>query len=81
MSTLRKRDVEEMMARYDHDPLGALSAALRVVLATPTANWTELLAAAGFTERRRRTLEALEPQALDELLTELNELRGLTTVP
>ncbi|MEY4339395.1 MAG: hypothetical protein RLZ14_1245 [Actinomycetota bacterium] len=81
MSTLRKRDVEEMMARYDHDPVGALSAALRVVLQQPHADWSELLSAAGFTDRRRRSLDALEPQALDELLAELNELRGLTTVP
>lgn len=81
MTALRKRDVEEMMARYEHDPLAALTAALRTVLDQPNAEWPVLLMAAGFTDRRRRLLEQLEPTALDELLTELNELRGLTTVP
>lgn len=81
MTALRKRDVEEMMMRYGHDPVAALTAALRVVLDGPHADWPTLLASAGFTDRRRRRLEALESDALDELLTELNELRGLTTVP
>ena len=81
MTTLRKRDVEAMMTRYEYDPLAALTDALRVVLDLPQADWPALLDAAGFTTHRRRRLEQLDQRAFDELLTELNELRGLTTVP
>jgi len=79
MTLLRKRDVEAMMARYDHDPVVALTEALRMVLDQPNADWSQLLHAAGFSDRRRRSLEQLDPDALDELLTELNELRTVMT--
>ena len=79
MTLLRKRDVEELMARYDHDPVVALTAALRIALDQPNADWSQLLLAAGFSDRRRRSLEQLDPDALDELLTELNELRTVMT--
>ncbi len=60
MTLLRKRDVEELMARYEHDPLAALTTALRTVLDQPNADWGVLLLAAGFSERRRRNLELLD---------------------
>ena len=53
MTLLRKRDVEELMARYDHDPVVALTAALRIALDQPNADWSQLLHAAGFGDRRR----------------------------
>jgi hypothetical protein len=79
MTLLRKREVEEMMARYDHDPVVALTAALRIALDQPNADWSQLLLAAGFSDRRRWSLEQLDSDALDELLTELNELRTVMT--
>jgi hypothetical protein len=74
---LRKRDVEELFASYDIDPIGALTAALRRVLDRPDGSWTELLVAAPFSNERRGALECAEQSALDALAAELNELRQL----
>lgn len=78
MTALRKADVERLFAAYDHDPVGALTAALRVTLDRPDLDWTALVKLAGFTCARRIRLQAAETAALDELLTELNELRALS---
>lgn len=78
MSPLRKREVEQMWQRYDTDPVGALSDALRRVLDTDEADWTALVKRAGFTCARRILLQARDQAALDELARELNELRSLS---
>lgn len=78
MSSLRKRDVEALWQRYDTDPVGALSEALRRVLDTDEDDWTTLVKAAGFTCARRILLQARDQTALDELARELNELRRLS---
>ena len=75
MSRLRKADVERMLATYDDDPVAALTTALQITLDLPGEHWTTLVKAAGFTCARRIRLEAREPDALDELLRDLNELR------
>ena len=74
---LSKRDVEALRREYDRDPIGALSAALRIVLRRPDADWEELVGASGLGARSRRALAARETSALDEMLTELNEHREL----
>jgi hypothetical protein len=78
MTALRKADVERLLATYDDDPVAALAAALRVTLDAPDLDWTALVKRAGFTCARRIRLQAAETAALDELLTELNELRALS---
>lgn len=78
MSSLRKRDVEALWQRYDTDPVGALSEALRRVLDTDEDDWTALVKSAGFTCARRILLQARDQTALDELARELNELRRLS---
>lgn len=78
MSSLRKRDVEALWQRYDTDPVGALSEALRRVLDTDEDDWTTLVKSAGFTCARRILLQARDQTALDELARELNELRQLS---
>ena len=75
MTRLKKVDVELLMARYDTDPVAALTAALRVTLDRPDGEWTALLKAAGFSCARRIRLQGNDPVALDELAAELNELR------
>ena len=77
MTALRKRDVELLLDRYDTDPVAALTDALRVALDRPDLEFTALVKLAGFSCARRIRLQAQEPAALDELLTELNELRTL----
>jgi hypothetical protein len=72
---LRKRDVERLLSAYDEHPLASLSEALRIVLDQPRADWSELLAAAPLEEDRRQRLLAQDPEALDDLAAELNELR------
>jgi hypothetical protein len=78
---LTKRDVEHLLAAFDHDPVAALADALRRVLDQPSLDWPELLACAA--ERRlltggeRDALLGGDLGALDQLAGELNELRGL----
>ena len=74
---LRKRDVEALLDRFDDDPVGALTVALRRVLGRPEASWLELLEAAPLSPERRRALAAADEDALDALARELNELRTL----
>lgn len=77
MTALKKRDVELLLDRYDTDPVAALTEALRVALDRPDLDFTALVKLAGFSCARRIRLQAQEPAALDELLTELNERRAL----
>ena len=79
MTALRKRDVELLLDRYDTEPVAALTDALRVTLDRPDLDFTALVKLAGFSCARRIRLQAQEPAALDELLTELNELRTLSS--
>ena len=76
-AVLRKRDVEALLDRFDDDPVGALTIALRRVLGRPEATWSELLAAAPLSPDRRQALAAGDQDALDALARELNELRTL----
>lgn len=81
MARLSKRDVESLMASYDHDAQAALTVALSRVLDLPDATWEELLLAAPFAEARRRALADGDQQALDLLVAELNEMRTLDGLP
>lgn len=78
MARLTKADVVRLVDRYDADPIGALSDALRRVLDTDDhVAWPALLELAPFDTRRRAALAAFDQRALDELLVELNEQRSL----
>ncbi|MBI4882734.1 MAG: hypothetical protein HY826_01615 [Actinobacteria bacterium] len=76
---LNKRHVEALLGNYDAQPIVALTAALRVVLDEPDADWQALIGASGLPAERRQRLLAGEQAALDLLARELNELRGLAT--
>ena len=73
---LKKVDAERLLADYDADPIGALTAAMRIVLDLPEATWPELLAAAPIDAARRERLLAGEESSLDQLAGELNEFRS-----
>lgn len=77
--SLRKRDVETLLADYDGDPVGALAAAMRIVLDMPGEVFPALVRAAAFPAERQQRLLAHDVRALDELARELNELRTLST--
>jgi hypothetical protein len=81
VTALNKRDAERLLATYDDAPVEAVTTALRVVLDRPDLDFTALVKLAGFTCDRRIRLQAQDPTALDELVTELNELRGLSPRP
>jgi len=74
---LTKRNVEALLDRYDIDPIGALTTALRRLLEMPDARWDELLRAGPFTGAERARLGHGDDDALDELVGELNENRDL----
>jgi hypothetical protein len=76
VARLTKRAVERLLAEYDSDPVGALTRALQFALESD-ASWPELVEAATKDVARRRQLLALDVGALDGLVRELNELRGL----
>jgi hypothetical protein len=77
MARLRKSDVEALFDRYDTDPIGALTDALRRVLDRPDGSWQQLLTAAPLDDARRGLLASGDTRALDELARELNEHRML----
>ena len=52
---------------------------MRRVLDRPRATWNELIVAANFDQARAELLRSGDQTALDQLLTELNELRTITT--
>jgi hypothetical protein len=79
---LTKRDVEQLLATYDDDPVGALTVALRRVVAAGNApasrvSWPQLVTLAIDDPERRARLLTRDVDALDELARELNERRGL----
>ena len=78
IARLKKSHVERLLVDYDADPVAALSAALRVVLDMPGADWATLLAAAPLDAARRRLLLDADESSLDQLAAELNERRALT---
>jgi hypothetical protein len=75
VARLRKVDVEALLGAYDADPVGALTAAMRLVREQPEASWEQLVGT--LPEAKRAPLLAREPAALDSLAAELNELRTL----
>jgi hypothetical protein len=75
--TLRKRDVEALLATYDDDPFAALTAALRIVLDRPDADYRTLVATGPFDDERRTRLLVGDVATLDALASELNETRRL----
>lgn len=68
---LGKADVERLMNGYDEDPIGALTAALRIVTGRPHASWETFVALLPDGER----LASLETASLDRLAAEMNETR------
>jgi len=77
IARLKKTQVERLLTDYDADPVAALSAALRIVLAAPDAEWADLLAAAPLDDTRRQLLIDGDEASLDQLAAELNERRDL----
>lgn len=77
MRRLSKRHVEQLMTRYDSDPVGAVESALQHLYDLPATPFAELVAHAPLTDERRRSLLRHDLDALDALATELNENRAL----
>ena len=73
---MRKTDAEQLLADYDTDPVAALTAALRIILDMPGADWVTLIAAAPIDPTRRRLLFDFDETSLDGLASELNERRA-----
>ena len=63
---LTKRNVEALLDRYDIDPIGALTTALRRVLEMPDASWDELLLAGPFTDAQGTPDSLYQLRAVDE---------------
>lgn len=78
---LRKRDVEALLARYDDDPVAALTAALCTLLDDPADTFDALVGTLRDTGNvspdRARALLDRDVEALDQLARDLNETRVL----
>ena len=75
-SLLTKRDVEEMLATYDTQPVVALRNALRKCFGMPHATWATLIELAANQKGEISQLLSLKTDALDNLVRTLNETRG-----
>ena len=75
-SLLTKRDVEEMLATYDTQPVVALRNALRKCFGMSHATWATLIELAAKQTDDISQLLALNTDALDNLVKTLNETRG-----
>ncbi|MFM8867058.1 MAG: SET domain-containing protein [Ilumatobacteraceae bacterium] len=73
---LKKHEVESLMARYDHNPIDALTAALRVVTGHRTGTWEHLVAL--LPRRWHDGLIAADTATMDLLAAELNETRTVS---
>lgn len=78
---LTKAEVVALLESYDAGPIPALTAALASLLDRPGEQWPALVAAAPFSPARRAALLREEPDALDALAAELNEVRRLDPTP
>lgn len=77
MRRLRKSDVEELLDRYDADPIGALTLALSRLLDQPSQGFDALVDHAPLIAADRTLLHRRDVAALDALATRLNEQRSL----
>ena len=77
MRPLSKRDIEELLHEYDSDPVAALLAALRKNLSGEFPDWTAAIHALNVSDSERSHLLAQEISALDALVKQLVEFRGL----
>jgi len=75
-SLLTKRDVEEMLATYDTQPVVALRSALRKCFGLPQATWSTLIELVAKQPGEINQLLSLNTDALDNLAKTLNETRG-----
>ena len=75
-SLLTKRDVEEMLATYDTQPVVALRNAVRKCFGMPHATWATLIELAANQKGEISQLLSLKTDALDNLVRTLNETRG-----
>jgi hypothetical protein len=79
--TLKKGDVEILLATYDADPVAAVENALRRLLRQPEASYDDMLRTlveqGRLNEDRWQALTDRQLGALDLLAAELNETRTL----
>ena len=73
---LNKKQVETLLASYDHAPVDSLLVALRIVLDQPLLSWNEALGLLP-SEFHPQLIEAGRSGLLDELVKQLVEYRGL----
>ena len=77
MRKLSKRDVEALLGEYDNNPVASLHTALRVLIPICPDNWSATVALLSVSEEQKNDLRAGKIEALDALVKQLVENRGL----
>ena len=77
MRKLSKRDVEVLLGEYDINPVEALHTALRVLIPSCPEDWHAAISLLSVGEETKNDLCAGNIEALDSLVKQLVETRGL----
>jgi len=77
MRKLSKRDIEALLGQYDNDPVDALHTALRILIPMCPDDWNTTVALLSVSEEQKTALCAGKIEALDSLVKQLVETRGL----
>lgn len=77
MRKLSKRDVEALLGEYDHDPVAALHAALVILIPDCPNQWNSAVDCLQISETDKQLLRDRETSAMDALVKQFVETRGL----
>lgn len=77
MRKLSKRDVEALLREYDNNPVESLHAALRILIPNCPSEWRETVALLPVSDDEKNALQKRDIGALDSLVKQLVETRGL----
>ena len=77
MRKLSKRDVEALLAEYDNNPAGALLTSLQVLIPNCPTKWEDAVEMLNVEAATKANLRACTLSAMDELVKQLVETRGL----
>ena len=77
MRTLTKKEIETLLETYDHDPAGSLRTAIGSLLEVECPTWESMTSLLPASYAATGSLARRETTAMDDLVKQLVEHRGL----